>query len=388
MSVCNRTLTTALLPEVVVKGIENEEVKDNGMCAIANLLLNSVIGAATAWKKRDFKKLDPNPGDAGCQERAILIYGMANDQQLREELSQLLNLAEKTKKLITGRNSSNGGKRNSEKSTGVFFKTCFEPFTISQKVEFLLQCYLLAVLRAPYRTTEEGIVLTHTDSGYLGKLSKQINSKVDRNFRLKIPESVQSSLSALSTELLREEAAKVTLLGEKERKRMVKMLSKEMTPILNLGKGDYEPKTFGCLFYEFKAILARLKEQRGVICFKSIVKKGEKPFVLFFQPEKEKEEFSLVKAPENKETPVVVFEGVTTLEKEALASWLLSKGFSEVMLACAAIEPPYQANSDLSDLKKKWAQEEVGLYRKIYQGEIGTKLKLDHVYCNSVKGEE
>ena len=65
---------------------------------------------------------------------------------------------------------------------------------------------------------------------------------------------------------------------------MTTMLSPENICAYTPDAKKYPAKAFACQFYAVKTFLYSLLEQKALICFRSIVPKGQKPFHIFLQP--------------------------------------------------------------------------------------------------------
>lgn len=382
--VSNSFLLPSLLPKEVIEEIDSEKIKEKTLLAVATLVSNLITGAAQAWKEGEIKKLDPNPGDSGCQMRGYLLYLFSSDISLREETAVLGARFEK--------------RENVDFSNRVFFKELYGKAILSKKMEFLLQCYLLAVTREPIETLNNGIVLTKSNVKRLLLLSSDI-SVVPYKWRQKIVEIAQSNLSANSVALLRREAEKLTSFASKDKEQILYMLSPEMTHIYTPDEKEYEPKTFGCLFYEYKTILFRLREAQSLVCFKSIVPSSGTPFWILLQPRKTGAEFSIIPdeaySSFSSKSSMVIFEGVVNAkyDKKGFSEKITAIGFTNLILVSAAIEDPYERTSDLTSIKNEEAREEIKRYRQFAEKiECQKKaedplLILDHVYCNLLKAE-
>ncbi len=395
------SLVTSLLPMNLVEVLKKEGLQEKPMLAIATLLINVVLRAIDVWTSGDIKKTDPNPGDGGCQLRAYLLYLLFSKGVLSEEALSL-------KKTMEGINDhvSKRKAKAPEGSAPVFFQGLFANITLTKQMEFLLQCYLLAVTRLPYQKLENGIVITRSDCSLLAKLSPKIND-VPVEFRKKIVETAQTNLSASSAALLQEEASSLFSLDPKDKDLVLRMLSSNNTKVFTPNP-VYEPKTFGCMFYQYKAILARLREEKTPVCFKSIVPPGRKPFLLLFEPRAEEEDFLLVPDQEYSRFPsesaMITFIGVigSQYDRKSFAKKVEEIGFTNLILATAAIEPPYntatdkksvEEETDLFDITDAEAREEVLSFRNLARA-IGCDkknkdpfLELDHVYCASLAQE-
>ena len=254
-------------------------------------------------------------------------------------------------------------------------------------MEYLLHCYLSAVLRTPYRTQEDGVILTKSEVSKLSMLSKNIDC-LSSEFRNKIVEENQKQLSLLSLEAIYASSKKITSLKNKEKDLMVTMLSKDHRRAFSPDE-KYESKTFGCLFYEVKAVLTCLKEERGIICLKSITKE-KKPIYIFLQSKEAGKEFEVLSNEESVSldptTLIVVFETVMHVEKKEVIKHLKGHGFTKMVLIQAAQQSPYEPGSSTDDIKNTEAIREIIDYRT--QGtEIESFFTMDHVYLNSLQKE-
>lgn len=68
------SLYNALFPEDVITYIENETIPERNkcICGVAILAINCVLRTAEALESGNLRKVDPNPGDGGCQMRGYL----------------------------------------------------------------------------------------------------------------------------------------------------------------------------------------------------------------------------------------------------------------------------------------------------------------------------
>lgn len=376
-------IASSLLLSEFLNSILEGKVAEKPMLAAANLIVNTALGAIKALTNGELKRLDPNPGDGGCQMRAYLLFLWIKRGVLIQEADSL---EKKMKAIFQSVNTRNAleygrGRKKPEGPSQQFFKKQFEEIAISKEMLFLLQCHLLAVTRQPYARLPSGIVMTRTEVSLLSLLSKKIDC-VPLKERWKITEKAQEELSAASVAFLRDEAGALTSFGKEEKEHLLQMLSPEMTKVFTPDP-KFLPKTFGCLFYECKAVLYRLREEEGLVCFKSIVTEG-KPFHLFFQSDKPGEEFSLVSEEAIQGYPsttlLVVFEGVTALDKENCAVAISSIGFTTLFLSEGAIEAQYERTSTIEDVKDQTAKEEILSYRAL----TGSVIVLDHIYCNTL----
>lgn len=64
-----RLLASSLLPTELQEKFD--ELGKKEMCAIALLITNTALNAIKAFEQGLYKKFDANPGDGGCQMRAL-----------------------------------------------------------------------------------------------------------------------------------------------------------------------------------------------------------------------------------------------------------------------------------------------------------------------------
>lgn len=173
-----------------------------------------------------------------------------------------------------------------------FFQEQFSQLHVSKEMEYIVHCYLSTKLRVPYYVHENGVIMTKSDVFQLVKFSKKIDI-LDAEFRRKIVENNQKRLSILSVDFIRDSAHRITSLKAEEKALLTTMLSEEHTHLFTPDK-KFEPKAFGCLFYEIKVLLLCLKKERGIVCLKSIVPQNRESFCLFLQPQESREEFNVL----------------------------------------------------------------------------------------------
>lgn len=391
VSVKDVSVSESLIPKFIIDGIHTKDVEsskylgEGHMCAIAMLVVNTVLGALKALKQNNLKALDANPGDGGCQSRAFELRRLKM-LDLSEECDALEKETLKVKVLMNKRKSDF---RESVKcNSSAFFSMHVESLRVSKEIEYILHCFLSKTLRTPYETLSNGVVMTKSEVSKLSMLSDKI-SVFEVEHRRKIVEENQKRLSMLSTAAMHHAASQISSLKIEEKKLIVTMLSPEHACTFTPDE-QYEPKSFGCLFYQVKTLLVRLKEEQGVACLKSIVPSDRQPFLLFLKPQGIKNEFEVMPEEDcsklSPKTPVVIFEAVVNGEKEKASELLKKHGFSRTILVGASKEAPYHPGSSLDDVKNQQAVDEINAFRK--QGEvIGDFINLDHVYLNTIEAE-
>lgn len=389
-----KSLIHSLLPRVMLEGLQGEEeakvaqpilADEHAMSATGLLIANIVLGAIKILQEGRYKSLDANPGDAGCQARALELRRLVGIN-LQEECSVLASSVSKIKVLMNNRRGS--PKEQKKCAPLLFFYRHLGEVTISKEMEYILHCYLSTVLRTPYQKLENGVVMTRSEMSKLSILSSKI-TVLESALRRKIVEENQKTLSILSVEAMHSAATQVTSLASEEKQLMVTMLSHENTHLFTPDR-KYEPKAFGCLFYEVKTLLIRLREGQALICLKSIVPEGCQGFHLFLQPQIPGGEFAIV--PDEAymsfgpKTAIIVFDAVITVEKKVAAELLMEHGFTNVMLMESSKEAPYEPTSTIADVQVAEAVEEISAYKK-RSAVLGNVFTLDHVYLNTVGAE-
>lgn len=260
ITIGNPHLLTSLI--AVDEVIDLAKQNRNHVEVLGLLVTNIVLGAIKSLEKRDYKSFDANPGDGGCQIRALELRSLVIrlEQEGFQECCSLKNFFLQFKKAGQERRN-NPGRLESSLHRG--FEEELSQLKISKEMEYLLHCYFSASLRVPYQTCENGVIMTRSDVSRLAKLSKNID-RLESKHRKKIVENHQKKLSMLSVEAIRASARQLSSLDLGEKQFLVRMLSKEHTHLFTPNK-EFEPKEFGCLFYEMKTVLACLKEERGVV---------------------------------------------------------------------------------------------------------------------------
>ncbi|MGL5626307.1 MAG: hypothetical protein ACRDDW_02155 [Candidatus Rhabdochlamydia sp.] len=377
-------IVDSLLPK---KLQEIDQLSEKEIHTTALFITNVVLKAIKALEERHYKQFDANPGDGGCQMRALELRRLMK-MNLKEEYSFLKEKISEIKFKISDINPFKDGRRPTEeakKSLQKFFRNHFSELRISKEIEYILHCHLSATIRTPYETQENGTIMTRSEISKLSQFSKKIDH-LNKEFRKKIVEENQKQLSILSLEAIKASAERIPFMEEKEL--MLTMLSKEHVHLFTPDE-KYEPKAFGCLFYEVKAVLTCLKEERGIVCLKSITKAKKEPFYIFLQSKQPKKEFEVLSEEEYKSLDsnilIIVFEAVMHVEKEMVLKQL-ECGFSEEVLTQAAHEPPYEPKSSLKDIKNSEAFTEITSYKNKKTKE-NFLFSIDHVYLNSL-GEE
>lgn len=366
-------------PQCIAREAYEREISGlNGrMHAVSLLVANLIIKTVAALRSDHFQALDANPGDMGCQNRALALrrlYKMGLPSS--EELQHLEEIAHRIKQSV--QNRKGGAKHPDHRPPDVFFQNELQTLRVSKEMEYALHCFLSKTLVQKYEILEDGRSREKSNVSQLSSLSPQIGNTLESSLKTGILENNQTKLSYLSLEAVRREAEEISSLPLEEKELLETMLSPDHTHLYTSNIA-YAPKMFGCHFYEVKTLLYRLREEGGVVCFKSIVPKGQEPFLLFFRSPGSGEDFIPIAEEEILASePVVVFGAVVHLDPNAFADRLMEHGLTEVILGQVAKEAPYEQGSSLEDVQVYEAFEEMRRYKA--QGDQVNFLTIDHVY--------
>ncbi len=379
-----RPVVESLLPKFLVDQVleqpttyQTSECLDGReiyVAAVSLLVVNTVLGALKALKQQNFVALDANPGDGGCQNRALELRRLAQ-LDLSSECRELEKQTAEVKLLVTRRK---GNLKEIHKcSAQRFFRERVGTIAVSKNMEFILHCFLSKVLRTPHTVLATGVVMTKSEISKLSILSDKIHF-LNTETRSKIVEGNQQTLSLLTMEALRRSSLQIQSIQGGEKELLMTMLSEEQTKIYS-PSARYESKAFGCLFYCVKAVLLTLREERAVVCVRSIVPKGGKSFDLHFQSPMAGKEFEVLESEIPKSTLITVFEVVAEGSLDESIVMIAKHGFTNLVLAQAALVPPYEPTSTITDVKVKEAVDEIKAFQELAE-KIGPGIELDHIY--------
>ncbi|NGX57264.1 MAG: hypothetical protein K940chlam3_00152 [Chlamydiae bacterium] len=373
------SFVSSLLPASVVKNLESpstrgrkECTQENRVLCVSKLLINLIKGAASDYREGLYIKFDGNPGDSGCQNQALALRTISR-LDLEEEFSSLASKAKEIQEIFNQRCLMPRKEKRKQGSPFELFQRCFSKIEISKEMEYLLHCYLSAVMRAPVKTEDNGVVLTRCEINNLSNLSENITYIPMKRLK-KILNNNKEILSVLSVNAVECEAKKLTSVAVSEKELIVKMLSPEHRKTI---KCFGELRTFGCLFYEVKTLIFGLRERQDVVCLRKILKEGDEPVRIFLKPSEPGGEFQVIlkeSVPDN--TPVTVFEAVFKGNREEVCSEIEERGFTELILIEGAVVPQYDPKSKLEEVKDELAREEISRFREIKR----PIFELDHVY--------
>jgi hypothetical protein len=386
-------VTSALLPPLLLERLQSPEGRhpqtyEKEMTSVARLIVNLMKETVLTIERRNIRELDANPGDKGCQMRAVLLRELLISPDVSEELKGFKESIKLLVKIVHARRLLNGNLKVNDESTCQFFRKHILPIEVSVDILFLIYCKLLTITKVKHHTESNGIVVTHLQYGRLSILSNDIPiaEGVETHFReemicdasIKLAQNSLTSIQNLAKKMCVSPLLLRMLIGVRQNKP---------------AKG-YKPKLFGCQFYEIQLVLTHLRKQTAYVAIKTVVVKGN-PQLLFLKSPAPEEEFRFV---EPKDVPqdelLVVFEGVLQqgLSIEEFSKKVELIGFSRLILVLAAQEEPYEHGSTLNDVTDVEGRAEIESYIKMAP-EIGCirdgnpLLLLDHIFCNSAKEE-
>jgi hypothetical protein len=374
-----RVIDTILRPELIksLQAPEEDESKsqhEKRMVSVATLIVNLMKDTIIKIQKHQIRELDANPGDLGCQKRALHLRKILMQPAVLAELKELDKSIKALDALMQTRRTRPGAD-----PTAVFFEKHIAPIQVSPEMMYLLECRLLTVTKVKDHVEPTGVVVTKLDYGVLRNLSSNLDC-IKYGLREKIISEAAVRMSEKSIALLQEEGKMRTISPLLER-----MLN---TVRQNKPSHPYKPKSFGCILYEMQMILIILREQQALIAIKTVVPKG-KPQMIFLRPPAPGEDFRVVDIAALPKTElVVVFEGVVQegLSLQELGARVEQIGFTRLILACSAMAAPFEHGSTLEDVDDLEARAEIAAHRSIAR-EIGPLIELDHIFCNSIQEE-
>jgi len=372
MSLSSALLTPELMDMIEAKDPEFSSGKtEHRMVAIATLLTNIMDRACGALQKKQIRLFDANPGDGGCQLRAIYLHHLLKNPsaELFKEAHALRALVQPLKQALNRRNGRQVG------STQSFFHQHFDGITLSTEMAFLFKMFLLTATKVKFRVEENGIIVTKTDIARLDMLSKNIH-QIDHGLaRDRFLAKNAVDLSQESTRFIQEVAGKL----DEPNPKTCQVLS-EIHASHPTGDERFVPKLHSCLFFQMEVILQDLKERGATIAVKTVEKQGS-PTHFFF---KAYHEGFLPISPEGleEEEPLVVFEGVVENKEEFLTN-VSKMGFEKMILTLASKTPPFCSRSSLDDVTDEVARAKI----KSFQDHDASFFLLDHVFCEVLKNE-
>jgi hypothetical protein len=158
--------TVSLVESLFGSKVEHIRESEGLMCKTALLMAGIFLGrggkstgVCNALERGLFKEFDANPGDGGCQLRALALRDISN-RDLSEECKALKAEIEKIRGAVTARYNSH---KEPEESSSIFFDREIRSIQISPEMDYLMHCHLLQVLRSPYQTLASGVVMTKTE---------------------------------------------------------------------------------------------------------------------------------------------------------------------------------------------------------------------------------
>ena len=382
MSTQKISVASALLPPLLIEQLQmpadNWQICEQKMLSVSTLIVKLIRGTILSVERKHIRELDANPGDKGCQLRAVILKELVLSSSVKDELTELDKTVKSIEKIVQGRKTGALG----EVSSCTFFQKHILPIEVSVDLLYLIYCKLLMVTKVKNNVLTNGIIVTRLDHTKLSTLSKTIRC-VGNEVCKQIIDDASANLSESS----------LTGIQSMSRKMQVSpLLLRMLLDVRKIKKGDYKPKSFGCQFYEVQMVLTRLRQQEAVIAIKTVVSEGT-PQLLLLKPPAPGEEFRFVEDVP-KDTLLVVFEGVLQkgLSIDAFRAKVQEIGFSRLILVCTAQEEPYEHGSTLDSVKDIEARAEIESYIKMASvidciKDQNPLLLMDHIFCNSLQQE-
>lgn len=383
ISLVSHLLPPGLLQDVALQD-QTQSMKTQR--AIGLFVINLLFRTKVAMEKHDYKRFDANPGDAQCQNQALLLHDLYQNrrQVVENEIGTLLH-------------TCTGEKRRKGRACGLkeVFQTAteftqlsaakqkLENLTISEDLLYLLHCIMSNQMAVPSRLDEKsGIIDIKSDYSRLEQIESSMN-KVPSTIRSDMLEFNQEYLSALTASLFHKHISAHYLGKEGEHALTIQMLASEHR--VTRGCKGHLPKTYTCLFYAVRALFDCLSAENALICLEEIVRKEpksfkplKKPFQIFLQLNGIEPNASIVDV-ENlplSTQPVIVIEAVMSSRDEVIKT-LATHSLKEILLRQCAHEPPYERKSTLQDVQDDKARQEILDYRKF---PIPDMIHVDHIY--------
>ena len=355
--------------EIMRRGIEKE------LCAAAKFVLHSAHGAVEAFTRHQFKLFDANPGDSGCQNRAIVLRELEKSD-LSTEFRDLLDRVSPLLKKVQALDSVENGPKMEE-----LVDSTIRDLSVSNELAFLIHSFVSTKMKAGC-ADERGVRKVRSEESGLCKLSKQIlvfnRRAYGSSFDLScILNQNQKVLSRMSLEGVAAIASRIQCLPDQEAAAMRQMLSPERRRVVTTSHGT---RSFGFQFATLKTLLTQLRQTRGTICFMSIVPKGERRFHLFLRSPDGRADFEVI-AEEMAEASLVAFESLVRGNSQERAEEAFRKhGFSTLMLAQAAYHTSPFGDDPKETLASADLPDEVLEDVKRVPDVGGDLFELDHLF--------
>lgn len=401
----NKTFSECLLTPSIITAISSQTLNDRGKLVVIELITNIAKRSLEALATGELFKLDPNPGDLGCQIRAIAICKIVQDQEFLAEATSLTPIIKRLGEIVLGL------RRTEFKAQQPAFRNEVDQLLFvdqkgtipcSKAMEFVLLSGFLNALRNPFRTLENGIIMSQTETSKLNQFSKNVSRDLPKPLRDDFVNLAQSRLTFLSMEQIREIAGQVQLMDPQNKALMTRMLSVENTMITQ-PKGSFPAKALGCQFFLTETTIQTLREQQGLAAIKTIVPKGEENTISFFRSPTPGADLQPVPmdeiAPLNPQTPIVVFHGVVGVPIDALIQTIQQVGFTRMILTDASIQNQFGSDAKAEDLKDPEARSRILSFKKDAEDLLGKgvlqlldckekpTLMLYHLFANTLGSE-
>lgn len=330
--------------EFPIRRESDETRKKNNMMGVAKLTVEIMKRTAFALLHHQLYAFDANPGDHGCQTRAVIIHQLSQSAKLQEEAKRLQTLAQSLSKQI----------QNCK--TYEYFETHFQSIKVSDEMAFLLQCYLMAFIRIRPEASD-------TESGRLTKITK---NKLESKLLIQITERTGCKLSESSIQFLQ---GIVSTFNENT-DLLPTLLADPHIRRIKSARSNFI-KAFAPVFFQVLAMLEYAKKQGAIIC----IENEEKTEKTYFKSTSDGIKVNTEEIKTN--TPMIVIRGKGSLNGEDL---------EKMLLHLIAKEPPYdRKTSTLEDLTHN---EACDLIRKNQEEKVSSSFQARHILCDTYQGEK
>jgi hypothetical protein len=144
ISVASALLPPLLLIELLQTPVEESpQVTEKKMLSVATLIVKLMRGTLLSIGRHNIRELDANPGDKGCQMRAVILRQLILSPGVCDELKRVDEIIERLETVLNQRKSKPDGD-----SSAQFFQRHILPLEVSVDMLYLIYCKLLTVTKS------------------------------------------------------------------------------------------------------------------------------------------------------------------------------------------------------------------------------------------------
>ncbi|HEY5234652.1 MAG TPA: hypothetical protein VIJ14_00620, partial [Rhabdochlamydiaceae bacterium] len=93
MSTQKISVASALLPPLLIEQLQvpadNWQICEQKMLSVSTLIVKLIRGTILSVERKNIRELDANPGDKGCQLRAVILKELVLSPSVNDELTEL-----------------------------------------------------------------------------------------------------------------------------------------------------------------------------------------------------------------------------------------------------------------------------------------------------------